>query len=216
MSAKLIWITPDAGKVVGYCARVSNPNATADMDSTNLLSYLIKNRHWSPLEMASACVEVTSTRDIARQLLRHRSLHFQEFSQRYAQVSSDVMWREPRLQHPTNRQDSLPVPIDDTKLSDFWAEAQASIASTAYDYYERALVRGIAKEVARALLPEGLTPSKLYVSGTLRDWYHYIAVRQENGTQKEHVELATAIRDILAAQVPEIFERLRVGDKQQV
>lgn len=182
----------DAKELVAYCARVSNPanqinNETAD----RLIAYLIKHKHWSPLEMASACIEIETTRDIARQILRHRSFSFQEFSQRYAAVDiDDFVIREARLQDNKNRQNSIDT--DDAALQERWEYYQRRVISAAKEAYKWALDQGIAKEQARVVLPEGLTPSKLYMNGTLRSWVHYIELRSENGTQKEHREVAVA------------------------
>lgn len=182
----------DAKELVAYCARVSNPsnqinNETAD----KLIAYLIKHKHWSPLEMASACLEINTTRDIARQILRHRSFSFQEFSQRYAAVDvDDFIIREARLQDHKNRQNS--IDSDDAALQDRWEYYQRRVIVAAREAYKWALDQGIAKEQARVVLPEGLTPSKMYMNGTLRSWVHYIELRAENGTQKEHREIALA------------------------
>jgi len=176
--------------MVAYCARVSNP-ANQHNQETNpkLLKYLIKNQHWSPFEMVSICLEIKTTRDIARQILRHRSFSFQEFSQRYAQVDESFMTREARLQDPKNRQNSI-----------------FSVAEQAKETYQWALDQGIAKEQARAVLPEGMTPSTLYMNGTLRSWIHYIQVRTEKGTQKEHRALAVAAAETIAPLFPLITE----------
>ena len=177
--------------LVAYCARVSNPG-NQDNKATNekLVNYLINNQHWSPLEMVSCCIEIETTRDIARQLLRHRSFSFQEFSQRYADPTKDMEFeiREARMQDPKNRQNS--VPTDDGLLQHAWADLQQKVIDTALDAYTFAIENGIAKEQARVVLPEGNTMSRLYVNGTLRSWIHYIQLRSENGTQLEHIELA--------------------------
>lgn len=194
-------------ELVAYCARVSNPSNQANHDTApRLLSYLVRNHHWSPFEMAHAVIEVVTTRDIARQILRHRSFSFQEFSQRYAAVQDDAVIREARLQDAKNRQNS--VEVDDAELQVWWQEKQQLIASQTQLAYEAALERGIAKEVARAVLPEGLTPSRLYMAGPVRSWIHYIQLRAGNGTQKEHREVAVKCRDELLKVMPSLKEIL--------
>lgn len=202
---KLVWATPEADKVVGYCARVSNPANQDNDDVTGLLRYCAKHGHWSVFEMASACIEINTTRDIARQMLRHRSLSFQEFSQRYADASllGDMVERECRMQDTKNRQNSLPC--GDKNTAEGWQLAQQKVWGNAIHRYKEALAAGIAKEQARALLPEGLTPSRLYASGTLRSWIHFINVRSDASTQKEHREIAEAVREILAEVAPVII-----------
>lgn len=196
-----------AEELVAYCARVSNPSNQANHDTApRLLSYLVRNHHWSPFEMAHAVIEVVTTRDIARQILRHRSFSFQEFSQRYAAVQDDAVIREVRLQDAKNRQNS--VEVDDAELQVWWQEKQQLIASQTQLAYEAALERGIAKEVARAVLPEGLTPSRLYMAGPVRSWIHYIQLRAGNGTQKEHREIAVKCRDELLKVMPSLKEIL--------
>lgn len=196
-----------AEELVAYCARVSNPSNQANHDTApRLLSYLVRNHHWSPFEMAHAVIEVVTTRDIARQILRHRSFSFQEFSQRYAAVQDDAVIREARLQDAKNRQNS--VEVDDAELQVWWQEKQQLIASQTQLAYEAALERGIAKEVARAVLPEGLTPSRLYMAGPVRSWIHYIQLRAGNGTQKEHREVAVKCRDELLKVMPSLKEIL--------
>ena len=188
--------------IVAYCARVSNPdNQNNSETSEKLLKYLIREKHWSPFEMVSICLEITTTRDIARQILRHRSFSFQEFSQRYADPvkSLKAVRREARLQDYKNRQNSIEV--DDTKLDQSWKGQQDLVWLQAVKAYNWAIERGIAKEQARAVLPEGMTESRLYVNGTLRSWIHYIELREKNGTQKEHVEIARAC----AAAITKIF-----------
>jgi thymidylate synthase (FAD) len=181
--------------LIAYCARVSNPQNQANTKTTRkLLEYLIKHKHWSPFEMASACIEVETTRDIARQFLRHRSFSFQEFSQRYADVrdlGSHFVLREARLQDEKNRQNS--VKTDDLFLQRDWDIKQQMVINAAKDAYEWAIENGIAKEQARAVLPEGNTVSKLYVNGTIRSWIHYVELRSSNGTQLEHMILAKEI-----------------------
>ena len=183
-----------ATELVAYCARVSNPgNQNNKETSEKLIKYLMKHKHWSPLEMVSVCLEVETTRDIARQLLRHRSFSFQEFSQRYADPTEDLEFvtREARLQDPKNRQNSIPT--DDTLLQSHWEEMQNKVIEASKNAYKFAINRGIAKEQARAVLPEGNTVSRLYVNGTLRSWIHYIELRGANGTQLEHIELALSL-----------------------
>ena len=192
--------------LIAYCARVSNPSNQANTATTpKLLDYLIKHKHWSPFEMASACIEVETTRDIARQFLRHRSFSFQEFSQRYADVRDlNVMFltREARLQDPKNRQNS--VETDDEELQEAWREYQEGVIQLASEAYNWAIENGIAKEQARAVLPEGNTRSRLYVNGTIRSWIHYIELRSANGTQLEHMELAKEIAKAIGRIYPSI------------
>ena len=193
----------DAQELVAFCARVSNPSnqfnlATAD----KLIKYLVKHAHWSPLEMVSACIEVETTRDIARQLLRHRSFSFQEFSQRYADPTKDLSFtiRKARLQDENNRQNSIET--NDIKLQREWEAQQQLVIDAAKDVYKWAIDNGIAKEQARAVLPEGNTVSRLYVNGTLRSWVHYIQLRSANGTQLEHVEIARACAEVISNIFP--------------
>ena len=192
--------------LVAYCARVSNPSNQANTKTTpKLLEYLIKHKHWSPFEMASACIEITTTRDIARQLLRHRSFSFQEFSQRYADVrelDGELVIRKARLQDPKNRQNS--VITDNTSLHIAWEQHQRNVWNAAMIAYEWAIDNGIAKEQARAVLPEGNTVSRLYVNGTIRSWIHYIELRSANGTQKEHMDLAVAVAEAISKIYPNI------------
>lgn len=192
--------------LVAYCARVSNPSNQSNTKTTpKLLEYLIKHKHWSPFEMASACIEVTTTRDIARQLLRHRSFAFQEFSQRYADIrdlDDNFVVREARLQDPKNRQNS--VDNEDAALEDEWANKQMAVIETSKMAYNWAIENGIAKEQARAVLPEGNTVSRLYVNGTIRSWIHYIELRSANGTQKEHMDLAKATAEAISKIYPNI------------
>lgn len=192
-----------AQELVAYCARVSNPSNQLNTDtSEKLIKYLIKHQHWSPLEMASACMEITTTRDIARQILRHRSFSFQEFSQRYADPTKDLNFvtREARLQDSTNRQNS--VEVEDHLLQNDWYRAQQRVIYAAKREYEWAIENGIAKEQARAVLPEGLIESRLYMNGTLRSWIHFIELRSANGTQKEHQEVALACAEAIANIFP--------------
>ena len=190
MSVNLVSVTTPLDKsmtaedFIVYTARVSNPTNQALMENNEkLLKYLIQNKHWSPFEMVNACIEINTTRDIARQILRHRSFSFQEFSQRYAQASDALNYREVRMQDKSNRQNSIELPntVDSALLQDKWTFLQENIYYKAYAAYEHALEQGIAKEVARALLPEGLTSSKLYMSGSLRSWIHYCQLRIEIG-----------------------------------
>jgi thymidylate synthase (FAD) len=192
-----------AQELVAYCARVSNPSNQLNTDtSEKLIKYLIKHQHWSPLEMASACMEITTTRDIARQILRHRSFSFQEFSQRYADPTKDLNFvtREARLQDTSNRQNS--VEVEDHLLQNDWYRAQQRVIYAARREYEWAIENGIAKEQARAVLPEGLIESRLYMNGTLRSWIHFIELRSANGTQKEHQEVALACAEAIANIFP--------------
>jgi len=193
----------DVQDLVAFCARVSNPSNQFNSEtSERLISYLVKHKHWSPLEMASACVEITTTRDIARQILRHRSFAFQEFSQRYANPVQDLNFetREARLQDYKNRQKSLEVDDADLKLR--WEDQQDFIIKAARSAYDWAIVNGIAKEQARAVLPEGLIESRLYMNGSLRSWIHYIELRSANGTQKEHQEIAKECAKVIAKIFP--------------
>ena len=193
----------DAQELIAYCARVSNPSNQVNTDtSEKLIRYLVKHQHWSPLEMVSACLEITTTRDIARQILRHRSFSFQEFSQRYADPTKDLNFvtREARLQDPKNRQNS--VATDDQALENEWFRAQQRVIYAAKREYEWAIKNGIAKEQARAVLPEGLIESRLYMNGTLRSWIHFIELRSANGTQKEHQEVAVACAEVISKIFP--------------
>lgn len=199
-----------AEELVAYCARVSNPGNQANHETApRLLSYLARNAHWSPFEMAHAVMEIETTRDIARQILRHRSFSFQEFSQRYADIEalgSGFTPREARLQDQKNRQSSLTT--DDQVLVDRWKRLQREVYEQSLAYYRSALLAGIAKEQARALLPEGLTPSRLYMAGSVRSWIHYVRLRAGNGTQKEHREIAAQCRDELLKVMPSLKEIL--------
>jgi thymidylate synthase (FAD) len=193
----------DAQELIAYCARVSNPSNQFNTEtSEKLIKYLVKHAHWSPLEMVSACIEITTTRDIARQILRHRSFSFQEFSQRYADPTKDLNFvtREARLQDTSNRQNS--VETDDHLLQNEWYRAQQRVIYAAKREYEWAIKNGIAKEQARAVLPEGLIESRLYMNGTLRSWIHFIELRSANGTQKEHQEVAQACAKVIADIFP--------------
>jgi thymidylate synthase (FAD) len=193
----------DAQELIAYCARVSNPSNQLNTDtSEKLIRYLVKHQHWSPLEMVSACLEITTTRDIARQILRHRSFSFQEFSQRYADPTKDLNFvlREARLQDPKNRQNS--VATDNLALAAWWEERQKQVIEEAKNAYEWAIANGIAKEQARAVLPEGLIESRLYMNGTLRSWIHFIELRSGHGTQKEHMEVARACAEVITKIFP--------------
>ena len=193
----------NAQELVAFCARVSNPSKQLNTEtSEKLIKYLIKNAHWSPLEMVSACLEIETTRDIARQILRHRSFSFQEFSQRYANPVKDLEFvtREARLQDLKNRQNS--IENDDEEISNMWLEKQEHLINEARETYNWAIENGIAKEQARAVLPEGNTVSRMYMNGTLRSWIHYIELRSGNGTQKEHMEIAVACAEVITKIFP--------------
>jgi len=197
----------DVQDLIAYCARVSNPSNQYDTEtSTKLLNYLAKHAHWSPFEMVSACLEIETTRDIARQILRHRSFSFQEFSQRYADPTKDLdfVTREARLQDQKNRQNS--IDLDDSEASDGlkieWHRRQQEVIKAAKEAYKWAIDNGIAKEQARAVLPEGNTVSRMYMNGTIRSWIHYIGLRSANGTQKEHMDIAKACAEVIAKVFP--------------
>ena len=193
----------DAQELIAFCARVSNPSNQFNNDtSEKLIRYLVRHQHWSPLEMVSACMEITTTRDIARQILRHRSFSFQEFSQRYADPTKDLEFvtRSGRLQDPKNRQNS--IEHADNLLENEWYRAQQRVIYAARREYEWAIKNGIAKEQARAVLPEGLIQSRLYMNGTLRSWIHFIELRSGNGTQLEHQAVALACAEAIAAIFP--------------
>jgi len=194
--------------LIAYCARVSNPANQANTKTTpKLLDYLIKHKHWSPFEMASACIEIETTRDIARQILRHRSFSFQEFSQRYADIrdlDGDFVLRDARLQDPKNRQNS--IDNENSELENEWWNKQMAVIETAKMAYNWAIENGIAKEQARAVLPEGNTVSRLYVNGTIRSWIHYIELRSANGTQKEHMELAIEVAKAISHIYPKAID----------
>ncbi len=203
----------DVQDLIAYCARVSNPDNQNNSDTAKkLIKYLIKHKHWSPLEMASACLEIETTRDIARQILRHRSFSFQEFSQRYADPTKDLdfVTREARLQDTKNRQNSITINPGDGEnvaaLMSDWERQQEIVIDAAKEAYEWAIKNGIAKEQARAVLPEGNTVSRMYMNGTLRSWVHYIELRSANGTQKEHMEIAKACAVEIARIFPLIGE----------
>ena len=199
--------------LVAYCARVSNPSNQFNKETADaLIGYLIQWKHWSPLEMASACIEIETTRDIARQILRHRSFSFQEYSQRYADPTQDLSFvrREARLQDTKNRQNS--VEIDDEELQNTWDLYQDNVTMAAEQAYKWAIDNGIAKEQARAVLPEGLTVSRMLMNGTIRSWVHYIDLRSKNGTQKEHIEIARACAEAITS----IFDMSKYVKKETI
>jgi thymidylate synthase (FAD) len=207
---KLVWITPDAEKLLVHMARVSNPRGQEKgLTSSKLLQYLKKNKHWSPFEMVHACVEVDTTRDIAHQILRHRSYSFQEFSQRYASTDAlpEVTLKEARLQDATNRQHSIET--DDEELQAWWRKTQREVIRYTQKRYKEALRRGLAKECARVVLPEGLTPTRMYMVGSVRSWIHYLDQRCVSATQKEHRLIAQQIEEILRQNMPVTFPRKR-------
>jgi thymidylate synthase (FAD) len=200
---KLVWATPDADKVIGYCARVSNPSNQNNPEVEGLLRYCAREGHWSVFEMANVCIEIETTRDIGRQILRHRSFSFQELSQRYKDVSDELRTselREARMQDKRNRQNS--VPCTNEVIAENWQIMQEKVFDIAKGAYEWAIERGIAKEQARALLPEGLTPSKMYANGTMRSWIHYLRQRLDPSTQREHRMIAEEVLKILTEVAP--------------
>jgi thymidylate synthase (FAD) len=201
----LVWVTPEAEQKIAFMARVSNPTNQTATEYAGLLKYLIKEKHWSPFEMVNVCMEIETTRDIARQILRHRSFSFQEFSQRYAKAQ-EFVYSEARLQDAKNRQNSLET--EDRQLQYWWEGAQRRVEQEAKFMYESALAKGIAKEQARKLLPEGMTMSKMYMNGTLRSWLHYVDIRCDKATQKEHREVAEQCRGIIFELFPSIKEVL--------
>lgn len=199
----------DAQELIAFCARVSNPSNQLNTDTSDkLIRYLVRHQHWSPLEMVSACLEITTTRDIARQILRHRSFSFQEFSQRYADPTKDLNFvhRDARLQDTKNRQNSIELDPENNDADRFiayqWERIQERVIAVAKESYEAAIAAGIAKEQARAVLPEGLIESRLYMNGTLRSWIHFIELRSANGTQKEHQEVALACANVISQIFP--------------
>ena len=204
MRVKKVWSTPDGERLIAYMARVSNPSATIDTPHEKLIGYLMRNKHWSPFEMVHACLEIETTRDISRQIQRHRSFSFQEYSQRYA-VANGYEYSEARAQDDKNRQNSLP--IEDKNQQEWWRQMQERVLKECRFVYERALEHGIAKEVARKLLPEGLTTSRMYMAGSIRSWLHYIDVRTDPSTQKEHREVAEQCRLVLASDFPLLFNK---------
>jgi thymidylate synthase (FAD) len=208
IKARLIQSPDNADHLIAYCARVSNPANQADTDTEErLLRYCARHGHWSVFEMVSVTIGIECPRDIARQMLRHRSFHFQEFSQRYA-VPADWCRRGLRMQHPSNRQ--LSVQCDDVTLSDEWNRDIAYLLAHVENLRDKWLAAGAAKEVVRVIYPEGLTMSSMYVSGTVRDWWHYCRVRRGNGTQREHVELAEAVSDVMQQAVPMTWAALEL------
>lgn len=201
-NVKLMWATPEADKMIAFMARVSNPDNQDNEEFQRLLKYLMKHNHYSPFEMASMCVQIDTTRDISRQILRHRSFSFQEFSQRYEDAGKlgDMVERECRLQDTKNRQSSLEC--NDKWCNDAFLTAQEDVWQRCLYEYTSALNAGIAKEQARALLPEGLTPTRMYMTGTLRSWIHYIQVRADSTTQKEHRVIAEQVLQVLREAAP--------------
>jgi len=200
-----VYFVENTTELVAFCARVSNPSNQNNKDtSEKLIRYLIKNQHWSPLEMVSMCLEIETTRDIARQMLRHRSFSFQEFSQRYADPTKDLdfVTREARLQDTKNRQNSIELDDANDGLQIEWHKRQREVIECAKSAYQWAVENGIAKEQARAVLPEGNTISRLYMNGTLRSWIHYIQLRSANGTQKEHMQIAQKCAEVIATVFP--------------
>ena len=198
-----LYVGNDIQELIAYCARVSNPSNQLNEDtSAKLLNYLAKHKHWSPFEMVSACLEIETTRDIGRQILRHRSFSFQEFSQRYADPTKDLQfsYRRARMQDPKNRQNSTDDAPQD--VQDMWDKKQQEVIDKSLKVYEWAIGVGIAKEQARAVLPEGNTMSRMYMNGTLRSWMHYIELRKENGTQQEHMAIAVACAEVIAKIFP--------------
>lgn len=207
MIVKLRWITPDAEKEIGYLARVSNPHALPTDPTDRLIAYLIKHKHWSPFEMANACVEINTTRDIARQILRHRSFFFQEFSQRYSVVPEKPLFSDARLQDNKNRQNSIITYDREIKVE--WEYWQNRVWDFCWFGYQACLRLGIAKELARKLLPEGLTRTKMYMNGTIRDWLHYLAIRTGPETQYEHRLVAMGVQAALEEHLPVVFQAAR-------
>lgn len=210
---KVIWSTPNGEDLIAHMARVSAPaNQEAGTDSSRLIKYLVKHKHWSPFEMVNVCMEIETTRDIARQILRHRSFSFQEFSQRYAEVQGYSI-SEARMQDTKNRQNSLET--EDRELQEWWTAKQREALKSARMVYDEALAIGIAKEVARKVLPEGITMSKMYMQGSLRSWLHYIDVRTDVATQKEHRDVAQKCATILEDIYPTVMEAF-YGTRQTV
>ena len=200
-----VYFVENTTELVAFCARVSNPSNQNNKETAEkLIRYLIKHQHWSPLEMVSMCLEIETTRDIARQMLRHRSFSFQEFSQRYADPTKDLdfVTREARLQDEKNRQNSIELDDASDGLKIEWYKRQREVIECAKSAYQWAIENGIAKEQARAVLPEGLTVSRLYMNGTLRSWIHYIQLRSANGTQKEHMQIAQKCAEVIAKVFP--------------
>jgi thymidylate synthase (FAD) len=205
MRVSLVWATPSGDELIAYMARVSNPDNQDNTETApKLIKYLKDNNHWSPFEMVNMCVEINTTRDIARQILRHRSFSFQEFSQRYAEVAVSMETSEARMQDVTNRQNS--IESTDIVLKSWWQAMQQRVADDAEYVYHTALSKGIAKEVARKVLPEGLTPTRMYMSGNLRSWLHYVDIRCDKATQKEHREIAEQCKALLVTHFPSTFK----------
>lgn len=206
MTVELIWATPNGDDLVARMARVSNPDNENNTETApRLIRYLIRHKHWSPFEMVNACVKIDAPRDIIRQILRHRSFSFQEFSGRYAEYGSPIEGRECRTVHPTNRQSSLP---SSNELQTWWSRTSGDLRDALWSAYEEAIGRGVAKEVARTILPEGFVPSTIYMNGTLRSWIHYWDVRCGPETQKEHRLIAEATREAILKEFPQIKEAL--------
>lgn len=207
---KLVWVTPEAEKLIAYMARVSNPkNQDNEATAPKLLKYLLKNKHFSPFEMVNLCVEIETTRDIARQILRHRSFTFQELSQRYAVSEGFIQNSQARMQDTKNRQNSLYT--DDISIQNWFEGAQRRLVEEAKFLYSAALDKGIAKECARVFLPEGLTMSRMYMQGTLRSWLHYVDIRTDVATQKEHRDVALQCAKILEEHFPNVMEAFNDG-----
>ncbi len=205
MRVSLVWATPSGDELIAYMARVSNPDNQDNTETApKLIKYLKDNNHWSPFEMVNMCVEINTTRDIARQILRHHSFSFQEFSQRYAEVAVSMETSEARMQDVTNRQNSLET--TDIQLKSWWQAMQQRVADDAEYVYHTALSKGIAKEVARKVLPEGLTPTRMYMNGNLRSWIHYVDIRCDKATQKEHREIAEQCKALLVTHFPSTFK----------
>jgi thymidylate synthase (FAD) len=210
----------NAQELIAFCARVSNPTNQMNMSTSDkLIRYLVKHKHWSPLEMVSLCLEIETTRDIARQILRHRSFSFQEFSQRYADPTQHLEFviREARLQDETNRQNSIKLSEESSakSLQQAWETKQQAMISLAKETYTWAIQQGIAKEQARAVLPEGLTMSRLYMNGTLRSWVHYLELRSGHGTQQEHMDIALACASVITKVFPLMQEFIQHDEASQ-
>lgn len=209
MKTKLVWTTPNGDNLIAYMARVSNPiSQDSTAPATNLIKYLIKHKHWSPFEMAHACVQIETTRDMGRELLRHRSFSFQEFSQRYANPleTMDFVSRDTRMQDSVNRQSSLPC--DNVGTDAWWKSAQVAVSELVKSFYIKALDHNIAKEVARTILPEGMTPTKLYMVGSIRSWIHFWDVRAHEAAQKEMQEIANETKELILGYYPNVKEAL--------
>lgn len=204
----LVWITPDGDSNIAYMARVSNPKAKPDDPAARLIGFLIRNHHWSPFEMANMAIEVNTTRDITAQILRHKSAAFQEFSTRYADVEELETWKECRFQDDKNRQNSFEATADQSRIVRWWDNEVKQAAADGEERYKMARIQGIAKEVARSILPIGLMPSKLYINGTIRTWIHYCAERTKPGVQKEHREIALAAEQLLHLHYPMVYSAM--------